>query len=633
MTPSSSEDFSTPVAAELARRVEAAERQVRLLETVLAATDDYGFILDLEGRVLFANRNFLKLLGRTLDEVVGRDGHQLGFPAWHADMHRREVQQVAATGQPVRGEVPYTPPDGRFRWFEYRFAPVLNAQNEVEVIAGSSRDITERRQSEAMDRFLVALDDAIRPLGHERDISLTCARLLGDKLGVERCAYAYFEDEDIMILGDHVRGVPSIVGRYRLRDFGVEAAEHMRRNQPFVVNDIETHQPPIGDLAPYRALGIHATIAMPLHKEGKLVAGIAVQQKQPRQWTAADILLVKAVAGRCWESIERARVAEALRAREQLYRSLSEISEVARSESDPALIMRSALRKVAALLGATRCAYADVAADEEHFTIRDDYTAEGYTSSTGDYRLSGFGQKVPAEQRAGQCSVVRDVEHELGVDGAGLLSLQIRAIICCPLIRRGKLVAMMAVHQAAPRNWSASEIALFHTAVERCWAEVERAQVARALAESERQFRQLADAMPQIVFTALPDGTVDYFNRRWYEYTGFPEDGRMGDESWVGVHEPEALSRVAQTWAESLRTGRPYEIQYRLRRHDGMWRWHLGRALPVRDAAGNVIRWFGTNTDIHEQRTLLEENQHLIESEREARSEAERVGRMKDEFL
>jgi PAS domain S-box-containing protein len=119
-----------------------------------------------------------------------------------------------------------------------------------------------------------------------------------------------------------------------------------------------------------------------------------------------------------------------------------------------------------------------------------------------------------------------------------------------------------------------------------------------ALRESEARFRELADAMPQIVFTATPEGEVDYFNSRWYEYTGLPPDA-AGLESWRQVHTEEGLRRVMEVWPESLRTGQPYEIEYALRRHDGTYRWHLGRALPIKDEQGRIVRWFGTNTDIH----------------------------------
>jgi PAS domain S-box-containing protein len=144
----------------------------------------------------------------------------------------------------------------------------------------------------------------------------------------------------------------------------------------------------------------------------------------------------------------------------------------------------------------------------------------------------------------------------------------------------------------------------------------ERKRMTDALYESEARFRQLADAMPQIVFTARPDGHVDYFNHRWYEYTGLPP-GSVGFESWRQVHTEEGLRRVAEVWPDALRTGSPYEIEYPLRRHDGVYRWHLGRALPVRDAAGKVVRWFGTNTDIHDQKqaeSRLREETEVVET-------------------
>ncbi|MGN6627699.1 MAG: PAS domain-containing protein [Tepidisphaeraceae bacterium] len=153
------------------------------------------------------------------------------------------------------------------------------------------------------------------------------------------------------------------------------------------------------------------------------------------------------------------------------------------------------------------------------------------------------------------------------------------------------------------------------------------------VADSERRFRQLADAMPQIVFAARPDGHVDYFNERWYEYSGMPRNV-TGDESWVDVFRPDELPRVQEVWQAAMKSGQPYEIEYRFRRaSDGMFRWHLGRALPIRDEAGNIVRWFGTNTDIHDQRELLEQREELLRSERSARSEAERTNRLKDEFL
>ena len=129
-----------------------------------------------------------------------------------------------------------------------------------------------------------------------------------------------------------------------------------------------------------------------------------------------------------------------------------------------------------------------------------------------------------------------------------------------------------------------------------------------ALEDSERRFRTLADTMPQMVWSALPDGAHDYFNARWYEFTGVP-DGTTDGESWNGVFHPDDQERAWGLWSESLATGDPYQIEYRLRHRDGTYRWVLGRALPVCDADGAITRWFGTCTDIHEQKLALEERE------------------------
>ncbi len=130
----------------------------------------------------------------------------------------------------------------------------------------------------------------------------------------------------------------------------------------------------------------------------------------------------------------------------------------------------------------------------------------------------------------------------------------------------------------------------------------------QALSETEQKFRILADTMPQMVWSTLPDGHHDYYNARWYEFTGVPE-GSTDGEGWNGMFHPEDQDRAWERWRHSLSTGEPYEIEYRLRNADGKYRWTLGRALPIRDDEGNITRWFGTCTDIHEQKLLMEQRE------------------------
>ena len=148
---------------------------------------------------------------------------------------------------------------------------------------------------------------------------------------------------------------------------------------------------------------------------------------------------------------------------------------------------------------------------------------------------------------------------------------------------------------------------------------------AAAIAESERQFRILADSMPQMVWATQPDGFHDYYNQRWYEFTGMPA-GSTDGVAWNGMFHPDDQVRAWARWRHSLATGEPYEIEYRLRRADGDYRWTLGRALPVRDAQGRIIRWFGTCTDIEEQKQAEEQLRISEERLRLALSAAEMVG-------
>lgn len=159
-----------------------------------------------------------------------------------------------------------------------------------------------------------------------------------------------------------------------------------------------------------------------------------------------------------------------------------------------------------------------------------------------------------------------------------------------------------------------------------------RKTVERALDESRAQLRVLADAVPDIVWSTTPDGEVEYFNERWREYTGIPASESTGWQ-WAAVIHPDDVERTAATWRHSVATGAPYQIDYRLRRHDGEFRWFMGRGLPVRGADGRVTRWFGTCTDVHEERLLQEQRQALLESERAARTGTERALRQRDELV
>jgi signal transduction histidine kinase/ActR/RegA family two-component response regulator len=185
------------------------------------------------------------------------------------------------------------------------------------------------------DRLLVRMDDAVRPLVKSEDITFTAARMLGQHLNVNRCAYAFVEDDaDTFILtGNYTSGVESIVGRYRFRQFGAECLRLMRAGEPYVVEDSASDaRIDADDRKAYELTAIRSVICVPILKSGRFVAAMAIHMQTARSWSPSDVALVQQVASRCWESIERARV-------ERERESLLEAAQAANRAKDEFLAM------------------------------------------------------------------------------------------------------------------------------------------------------------------------------------------------------------------------------------------------------------------------------------------------------
>jgi PAS domain S-box-containing protein len=324
------------------------------------------------------------------------------------------------------------------------------------------------------------------------------------------------------------------------------------------------------------------------------------------------------LAGVSSDVTDRKLAEGALRSSESRLRFLGELDEGMRAAGDAPAAMLTAATLLAGRLGASRCAYADVDDDNDRFVIRNDYAAPHIESSAGTYSLDLFGPRASADMRGGRTLVVRDVVGELAL-GEGretFLAIGIGAIVCCPLVRDGRLAAMMAVHQDGARDWQADEVDLVQATVERCWSQVERIGAESRLRESEERLRLATEhadigfwdvdpvkdrlvwpASVKAMFGLSPG--VEVSIQDFYEGL-HPDDREATTEAYLAAADP---ARRAL-----------YDVEYRtIGKEDGVVRWVAAKGRGVFQG-DRCIRLLGTAIDVTARKLIEERIRDLNET-------------------
>jgi PAS domain S-box-containing protein len=297
------------------------------------------------------------------------------------------------------------------------------------------------------------------------------------------------------------------------------------------------------------------------------------------------------------------------------------LAETQRLLDSPDAIMAATSEALIGQLGADRVGFYRVAAGET-IVFGPSATRGQLPQLDGSIAVEAIGDTVAQRYRAGRTLVLHDTIRELS-PGGSYISQRAAAAIGVPLLRGGEWIATMFVNQAQPRIWAPDEVAFIEAIAEMSWDAVERAGALVALRGSEEKFRAIANSIDPMVWSTLPDGYHDYYNDRWYEFTGVPH-GSTDGEGWADMFHPDDQERTWALWRHCLATGEPYHIEYRLRHNSGQYRWVLGRAQPVRDDVGRIIRWFGTCTDIQEivdAREVLARSREELEAAIQERTE------------
>jgi PAS domain S-box-containing protein len=347
--------------------------------------------------------------------------------------------------------------------------------------------------------------------------------------------------------------------------------------QPMIVEHLQSTSDPRADLL--RALGITAYACHPLVVKDRLVGTLSFGSRHLNHFDPSAISLISTVCKLIANAIDRKQKEQALRESERNFRELAELLEVERAK------LAAAIDNLPVGVGI---------GDNEGNTLSLNSAGlklHGFASEAEMFsRLQNYIEEFELSYPDGKLMPAEDWPAARALRGEFVRDYELRLL--------NKLNGTMSIlsYSAAPVKNSTGETVLIVYVIQDMTG---RKQAEETLRESERRFRHLADSMPQLVWTAQPDGTVDYYNKRNKEYNGFivKHDGTW---EWSPVLHPDDMQPTVDVWMHALETGDIYQIEHRVQMADGWYRWHLSRGIPAYDEQGKLVKWYGTATDIHD---------------------------------
>ncbi|MEO8894406.1 MAG: PAS domain-containing protein, partial [Rhizomicrobium sp.] len=281
--------------------------------------------------------------------------------------------------------------------------------------------------------------------------------------------------------------------------------------------------------------------------------------------------------------------------------AVAELGDRIRDTDDPDALTYAAAEILGRTLNVSRAGYGTIDPKAETITIERDWNAPGIKSLAGVLNFRDYGSYIEDLKR-GETVVFADarLDPRTRATADALEAISARALVNMPVREAGGLVALLYLNHVDARKWTDAEIGFIREMAERTRTAVARLEAESELRANEAQFESFAQAVPNHVWAGTPDGQLYWFNQQTLDYSGMSLAALAGD-GWAQIVHPEDVAAAASAWKRALVSGQTYETEFRIRRADGAYRWHVVRALPIRNADGAVIRWVGTNTDIQER--------------------------------
>jgi len=554
--------------------VEALRDSEERFRAIVETTPECVKLVARDGTLLHMNSSGLGMVGASFAaQVIGKNVYDLMAPEFRETF--RHFNETICGGEKGSLEFDIVGLDGRRRQMETHAAPLRRPDGSMVQLA-ITHDVTGRKRRERALLLLGAIVDSSDDAIVSKDLNgiIMSWNRSAERLFGYTAAEAIGQPVTMLMPPDRLDEEPNILSRLR-RNERVDHFETIRRRKDGTLLDLSLTISPIKD-ADGNIVGA-----------SKIARDISDRKRAEKAIQALNAQLTSDLSAMVRMQQLSTRLVEADDFQHLLDEIVAAGIEITGAGMGNIQLLENGALKIVSQRGF-----------EGHFL--DFFGSVGHGQAACGAALER-GERVVVEDVAASpvfTGPARDV----------MLAAGAHAVQSTPLISRsGHLLGMFSTHYRTPCRPGDRELRLLDLLARQAADLIERKRAETALSASEARFRQLADAMPQIVWTAGGDGYVDYYNERWYDFTGFSR-AEFGDPSWEPILHPEDMQRCYDTWYGAVRSRQSYRIEYRFwDRRENRWRWFMGRALPVRDNNGGIAKWFGTCTDIDEQKRVEHE--------------------------